>query len=116
MAREFAIIRSFRRWRSIRSSRRSLRTCGACGAKLSSSGAKGARREMVAAAVSRTNACPYCVEIHSAMLRVTRDHDLARKLQTDAGAAEAVRREPLIRWAFSTREPRAEVLAHPPFV
>ena len=36
-----------------------------------------ARREMVAAAVSRTNECPYCVEVHSAMLHATSDHGQA---------------------------------------
>ncbi len=74
-----------------------------------------ARREMVAAAVSRTNACPYCVEVHGAMLHAARDHDLARQLQSEAGAAEAARAEPLIRWALSTRDPGAEALARPPF-
>ncbi len=34
------------------------------------------RREMVAAAVSRSNACPYCVEVHSAMLHATQDHEV----------------------------------------
>ncbi len=74
-----------------------------------------ARREMVAAGVSRTNMCPYCVEVHSAMLHATRDHDLARKLSSDAGAEEAAQAEPLIRWALSTREPQAPALANPPF-
>lgn len=74
-----------------------------------------ARREMVAAGISRTNSCPYCVEVHSAMLHATRDHDLARKLSSDAEAAEAARTEPLIRWALSTREPHAPTLANPPF-
>ena len=74
-----------------------------------------ARREMVAAGVSQTNKCPYCVEVHSAMLHATRDHDLARKLSSDAGAEEAAQAEPLIRWAISTRDPQAPALAHPPF-
>lgn len=74
-----------------------------------------ARREMVAAAVSRSNACPYCVEVHSAMLHATQDHELARKLQSDVGAMEAARAEPLIGWALSTCAPQADVLAHPPF-
>jgi AhpD family alkylhydroperoxidase len=74
-----------------------------------------ARREMVAAAVSRTNECPYCVEVHSAMLHATRDHDLARRLSSDAGAEEAAQAEPLIRWALSTRDPHAPMLADPPF-
>jgi AhpD family alkylhydroperoxidase len=74
-----------------------------------------ARREMVAAGVSQTNRCPYCVEVHSAMLHATRDHDLARKLSSDAGAEEAAQAEPLIRWALSTRDPQAPALAHPPF-
>lgn len=77
--------------------------------------AERARREMVATAVSQTNACPYCVEVHSAMLHATRNHELARKLQSEEGMTEVARAEPLIRWALATREPQAEILAHPPF-
>ncbi len=48
-----------------------------------------AGREMVAAGISQTNRCPYCVEVHSAMLHATQDHDLARKLASADGTAKA---------------------------
>ncbi|MBW2256588.1 MAG: carboxymuconolactone decarboxylase family protein, partial [Deltaproteobacteria bacterium] len=56
-------------------------------------------KEAVASAVSRTNACPYCVEVHDSMERASRgeDHDT------------------YVPWAEATRRPRAEVLAFPPF-
>jgi AhpD family alkylhydroperoxidase len=56
-------------------------------------------KEAVASTVSRTNACPYCVEIHDAMERASRgdEHDT------------------YVPWAKATRRPRAEVLSAPPF-
>ena len=58
--------------------------------------------EIVAAAVSRLNTCPYCFDIHSAML-----HSFA---SPDAPEARAV-----ADWAAQTLTPEAEVLRSPPF-
>ena len=58
--------------------------------------------EVVAAAVSRLNACPYCFEIHSAMLH-------------SHGAPDAVAARAMNAWAAATLTPGAAILAKPPF-
>ena len=73
-----------------------------------------ADREAVAAAVSRTNACPFCIEVHSAMLHATAKHTLARQLLDD-NAAGSGENSPLVEWALATRNPNAAILAHAPF-
>ncbi len=72
-----------------------------------------ADREIVAAAVSQTNACPFCVEVHSAMLHATANHALAGEL-LDARTAQAST-HPLAQWALATRIPSAAILTTPPF-
>jgi AhpD family alkylhydroperoxidase len=61
-----------------------------------------ARGELVAAAVSRLNQCPYCLDIHTSMLH---SHGWP-----DAPEAQAVSS-----WAAATLSPDAGVLASPPF-
>ncbi len=79
-------------------------------------GAEGrARREAVASAVSLTNACPYCVDVHTSMLHAKAEHDLATHLLTETGAANAARADPLIAWALATGTAGAAALDHPPF-
>jgi len=56
-------------------------------------------KEAVAAAVSRSNACPYCVQVHGAMERASR------------GEAH----DTYVRWARATRHPGVRALADPPF-
>ncbi|RFU39347.1 carboxymuconolactone decarboxylase family protein, partial [Actinomadura logoneensis] len=55
--------------------------------------------EAVAAAVSRANACPYCVAVHEAAL-----HDLV-----PAGAADGADRDALAAWAAGTASSAASV-------
>ncbi|HUZ90513.1 MAG TPA: carboxymuconolactone decarboxylase family protein [Methylocella sp.] len=74
-----------------------------------------ARREMVAAAVSRTNQCPYCVEVHTAMLHAAGEHGLAASLLTGEGAVSAAHGNPLVEWGLATRNPQSALLVHPPF-
>lgn len=73
-------------------------------------------KEAVGAAVSATNACPYCVDVHTATM-------YALEL-SDAGAAIAAGRDDrivdtelraVVGWARATRLPGAPVLADPPF-
>lgn len=73
-----------------------------------------ADREAVAAAISRTNSCPFCIEVHSAMLHATSKPALARQLLGDdeAGSAE---NSPLVEWGLATRNPTAAILARAPF-
>lgn len=73
-----------------------------------------ADRESVAAAVSKTNECPFCIEVHSAMLHAASKHSLARALLGD-GTTGSGENPPLVQWALATRHPGAAILATPPF-
>jgi len=73
-------------------------------------------KEAVAGAVSESNQCPYCVDVHTAMVQATTGHDAAaaiRSGQLDGIADE--RMAQLVRWAAATRSPAAASLASPPF-
>jgi AhpD family alkylhydroperoxidase len=73
-------------------------------------------KEAVAAAVSATNACPYCVEAHATMLEALGGGQPAAAIAsgaidsiTDPGVREVVA------WARATRQPDAPILRNPPF-
>ncbi len=73
-------------------------------------------REAVAAAVSTTNRCPFCVDAHAIMLSGANESAVARAIL--AGHADRVadpRIGPLVRWALATRSPGAAVLQSAPF-
>lgn len=75
-----------------------------------------AAKEAVAAAVSAINSCPYCVDVHTTMLRAT-----GERVPSDAitaGQTEQItdpRLRALIDWARATRSPGAPILRNPPF-
>jgi AhpD family alkylhydroperoxidase len=73
-------------------------------------------KEAVAAAVSQSNACPYCVEIHAAIASVGTNQPLAPLLVQGRTADLA---DPSLRailtWAAATRAPGSAPLLHPPF-
>ncbi|MBO0783243.1 MAG: carboxymuconolactone decarboxylase family protein [Ktedonobacteraceae bacterium] len=73
-------------------------------------------KEAVAAAVSQSNACPYCVEIHAAVASVRTEQPLA-PLLTQGRTADIT--DPSLRavvtWALATRSPGSAPLLHPPF-
>jgi len=67
-----------------------------------------ARKEAVAAAVSKTNECPYCVDVHTAMLHATADHDAAGAILR--GDYESIRDEQLkaiVQWVLANRTAHA---------
>lgn len=72
---------------------------------------------MIAAAVSRINACPYCVDVHSMMLNDAGRNDLANNFLTPLQAEfqEMADSKPIVAWALATRSPGAPILASPPF-
>jgi AhpD family alkylhydroperoxidase len=73
-------------------------------------------KELVAEAVSRANACPYCVAAHALMLRGGAEGDVARAVargDTDAIADPYLRE--LAVWALNSRSPEHPALAAPPF-
>lgn len=67
-------------------------------------------REAVASGVSLANQCPYCVDIHTAMLDANGDHALADSIRTDDCGADT-----LTVWAKATRYCGAPELKALPF-
>ena len=73
-------------------------------------------KEAVSAAVSRTNQCPYCVDVHTLALDAVNRPDLATAIQDGAHDRIPDRYlRGLVRWAASTRQPDSEILKAPPF-
>jgi AhpD family alkylhydroperoxidase len=75
-----------------------------------------AKKEAVAAAVSTTNSCPYCVDVHTTMLHALGERAPAAAIA--AGDADTIA-DPdlraLIAWAGASRTPQAPVLRERPF-
>ncbi|MBU2588177.1 MAG: carboxymuconolactone decarboxylase family protein [Alphaproteobacteria bacterium] len=69
-------------------------------------------REIVSAGISQVNECPYCVEVHSAMLDATGDHGLAMAIRSDGREADE---NAVLQWAKATLTPGDARLANPPF-
>ncbi|MEN8133703.1 MAG: hypothetical protein ABFS45_26820 [Pseudomonadota bacterium] len=73
-------------------------------------------KEAIAAAVSRINVCPYCVDAHTGMLHASSDHDVVRGiLSEDHEAIQARRMRDMVNWALATRTPDSHALRQPPF-
>jgi len=75
-----------------------------------------AMRETIAATVSRINACPFCVDAHTAAMSALGADAAAKAVR--AGRLDAVKREKIqaaARWAAATRSPGHPILAAPPF-
>jgi AhpD family alkylhydroperoxidase len=73
-------------------------------------------KELVAEAVSKANACPYCVAAHALMLRGGAEDDVARAVaRGDAEAVEDPRLRALATWALNSRSPDHPALAAPAF-
>lgn len=73
-------------------------------------------KEAIAAAVSVTNRCPYCRDMHTSMAHSAGAHDLAVAVLADADqgpGADVL--APAIAWARASRTPGAPVLEDPPF-
>jgi AhpD family alkylhydroperoxidase len=75
-----------------------------------------ATKEAVAAAVSATNACPYCVDAHTMVLHALGDRASAAAIasgETDDIADADLRA--VVTWARATRRPDADIVRHRPF-
>jgi len=73
-------------------------------------------KEAIAATVSSTNSCPYCVDAHTGMLHASSDHDVVSGiLHNDSAAIADKRIRDIVNWALETRNPGSKVLKHPPF-
>jgi len=73
-------------------------------------------KEAVAAAVSRTNQCPYCVDAHTMMLHSTSEHNTAVAISqgNDDQIRDSVLRA-IVTWASATLSPGDPRLSEPPF-
>jgi AhpD family alkylhydroperoxidase len=73
-------------------------------------------KEVVAATVSKTNACPFCVDAHTSMLHATSNHDAASAiLRGDYDSIHDPRLHALVRWVLANRTPHANGVLPPPF-
>ncbi|EAT58041.1 putative DNA-binding protein, partial [Chlorobium ferrooxidans DSM 13031] len=82
---------------------------------LAGSGRRDAK-EVVAAAVSSLNRCPYCLDAHSIMVLESSGHDYSKALADGAPEQieDAFLRE-VAEWARATRTPGSPLLATTPF-
>ncbi|MGH3519970.1 MAG: carboxymuconolactone decarboxylase family protein [Haloechinothrix sp.] len=75
-----------------------------------------ARKEAVAAAVSTTNQCPYCVDVHTTMLHTLGDRAPAAAIAAgDPDTIADAGMRALIAWARASRTPDAPILRERPF-
>lgn len=78
------------------------------------------RKEALAAAVSSTNACPYCIDAHLGMLAATMPQDdgsdpVGAILARNTAAIGDPQTQALVAWGLACRTPGAEPLRNPPF-
>lgn len=73
-------------------------------------------KEAVAAAVSKINQCPYCVDAHTIMLKAIGKHKSSQAI-TDGKVNQIsdYKMYSIIKWASATRSPGSEPLLSPPF-
>jgi AhpD family alkylhydroperoxidase len=72
-------------------------------------------KEAVAATVSKTNACPFCVDAHTVMLRATVDHDVADAiLHGDYDSIHNPQLRAIVQWVLANRTAQADAVP-PPF-
>jgi AhpD family alkylhydroperoxidase len=75
-----------------------------------------ADKELIAAAVSAVNRCPFCVDAHSALVWSAGADALPHPLsEASVNAITDPQRRVLARWALATRSPESPLLADPPF-
>lgn len=61
-------------------------------------------KEAVAATVSKTNECPFCIDAHTLMLRATSDHDVANAiLRGDYDSIHDPQLRALVQWVLANR-------------
>ncbi len=73
-------------------------------------------REAVAAAVSKINDCPFCVDVHTTMLHGGSEHTLAKRLLNgNVDNLPPSRTGRIVEWALAGHSPDAEIVKSPPF-
>ncbi len=75
-----------------------------------------ALKEAVAATVSKTNACPFCVDAHTAMLHATSNHYAASAiLRGDYDSIHHEQLHALVQWILANRTANVSGVLQPPF-
>jgi len=75
-----------------------------------------ALKEAVAATVSKTNECPYCVDVHASMLHATSDHNVAGAiLRGDYDNIHDRQIKAIVEWVLANRTANANSGNPPPF-
>ncbi len=73
-------------------------------------------KEAIAATVSKTNECPFCVDAHTVMLRATSDHDVADAiLHGDYDGIQDPQLRAIVQWVLSNRTTETTNAVLPPF-
>ncbi|MGB5809047.1 MAG: carboxymuconolactone decarboxylase family protein [Polyangiales bacterium] len=73
-------------------------------------------KEAIAAAVSRANECPYCVDAHTGLLQGASHRDAGRAIRNrHFDRIPDVSTRALVQWASATRRPDDPIVASPPF-
>lgn len=73
-------------------------------------------KEAIAAAVSRVNACPYCVDAHTGMLHASSEHGAVNVILSDnQDVITEGKMRTIIEWASATRTPDSAIIKKPPF-
>ncbi len=71
-------------------------------------------KEAVAAAISKTNECPFCVDAHTVLLRATSDHEVADAiLQGDYESIRDPQLHALVQWVLAKRTADSNGLRQP---
>ncbi len=74
------------------------------------------RKEVVAATVSKANACPFCVDAHTSMLHATANHDAASAiLRGDYDSIHDPQLHALVQWVLAKGTSNANGVLPPPF-
>jgi AhpD family alkylhydroperoxidase len=75
-----------------------------------------ALKEAVAAAISKTNECPYCVDVHTSMLHATSEHDVASAiLRGDFDNIRDKQLNAIVQWVLANRTPHSNGSRLTPF-
>src|SRR5262245_53088477 len=74
------------------------------------------RKEVVAATVSKTNTCPFCVDAHTSLLHATSNHDAASAiLRGDYDRIHDEQLHALVQWVLAKGTSNANGVPPPPF-
>lgn len=74
-----------------------------------------AYREAVAASVAKINECPFCLEVHTGMMKGASADEGAAMLLQGTDSVENPKLHSIIEWGLANRSPGSEILRNPPF-